>query len=93
MIRKGQACESAPGPVCCTASFLVCLESMSDSFSYRTQLHSIPKLQHCLLTREAKLGGLQSAAGAQRSEALGIQHARGELNILNSLISEAHALK
>src|SRR5271165_6160795 len=28
----------APGPVCCTASFLVCLESLSDSFSYRTHL-------------------------------------------------------
>jgi hypothetical protein len=28
----------APGPVCCTASFLVCLESLSDSFSYRTDL-------------------------------------------------------
>jgi hypothetical protein len=25
---------------------LVCLELKSDSFSYRTQLHSIPKLQH-----------------------------------------------
>src|ERR1700756_1683639 len=40
MIRKGQACWSAmgPGPVCCTASFLLCLESLSDSFSYRTHL-------------------------------------------------------
>ena len=27
---------------------MVCLESKSDSFSYRTQLHSIPKLQHYL---------------------------------------------
>jgi hypothetical protein len=25
---------------------MVCLELKSDSFSYRTQLHSIPKLQH-----------------------------------------------
>jgi hypothetical protein len=26
------------GPVCCTALFLLCLESLSDSFSYRTHL-------------------------------------------------------
>jgi hypothetical protein len=32
--------------VCSTALLLVCLELKSDSFSYRTQLHSIPKLQH-----------------------------------------------
>jgi len=40
MIRKGQACWSAigTGPVCCTASFLVCFESRSNSFSYRTHL-------------------------------------------------------
>jgi hypothetical protein len=46
MIRKGQACWSAtaPGPVCCTDSFLVCLESSSDSFSYRTHLHSNSKV-------------------------------------------------
>jgi DDE domain len=30
--------RQAAGPVCCTASFLVCLESRSDSFSYRTHL-------------------------------------------------------
>jgi hypothetical protein len=34
------------GLVCSTALLLVCLELKSDSFSYRTQLHSIPKLQH-----------------------------------------------
>ena len=52
MIRKGQACEMRRrGSVCSTALFallLVCLELKSDSFSYRTQLHSIPKLQHYL---------------------------------------------
>jgi hypothetical protein len=32
----------APGPVCCTASFLVCLELKSNSYDYRTQLPSIP---------------------------------------------------
>jgi hypothetical protein len=31
------------------ADDLECLELRSDSFSYRTQLHSIPKLQHYLL--------------------------------------------
>jgi transposase-like protein len=45
MIRKGQACGSAPA-VCSIVLLLVCLELKSDSFSYRTQLHSIPKLQH-----------------------------------------------
>jgi hypothetical protein len=34
------------GSVCSTDLLLVCLELKSDSFSYRTQLHSIPKLQH-----------------------------------------------
>jgi hypothetical protein len=34
------------GSVCSIALLLVCLELKSDSFSYRTQLHSIRKLQH-----------------------------------------------
>jgi transposase-like protein len=32
----------APGPVCCTASFLVCLELKSNSYDYRAQMPSIP---------------------------------------------------
>jgi hypothetical protein len=34
------------GSVCSIALLLVCLELKSDSLSYRTQLHSTPKLQH-----------------------------------------------
>ena len=32
--------------VYCTASFSVCLELKPNSYNYRTQLPSIPKLQH-----------------------------------------------
>ena len=32
--------------VCSIALWLVCLQLKSDSFSYRTHLHSLPKLQH-----------------------------------------------
>ena len=39
------------GSVCSIALLLVRLELKSDSFSYRTQLHSIPKLQHYPLIR------------------------------------------
>ena len=48
MIRKGQACWSAVGArsVCSIALLLVCLEWKPDSYGYRTQLPSIPKLQH-----------------------------------------------
>jgi transposase-like protein len=48
MIRKGQACWSAVDPkVGLLHRFmLVCLEWKPDSYDYRTQLPSIPKLQH-----------------------------------------------
>ena len=51
MIRKGQACGSAPearGSVCSIAILLVCLESRSDSLSYRT--HPPLRFQTCNTT-------------------------------------------
>src|SRR5260370_36357468 len=47
--------------VCSTALLLVCLELRSDSFSYRTQLHSIPKLQHYLSTTPSRVRGFLEA--------------------------------
>jgi DDE domain len=47
MIRQRpgvQECDRLRVPVCCTASFLVCLESKSDPFGYRTHLHSNSKV-------------------------------------------------
>jgi hypothetical protein len=35
--------------VCSIALLLVCLEWKPNSYGYRTQLPSFPKLQHCLL--------------------------------------------
>jgi transposase-like protein len=44
MIRKGRRAgvRRAPGPICCTALLLVCLELKPNSYDYRTQLPSIP---------------------------------------------------
>jgi hypothetical protein len=47
MIRKGQACGSAPAARVGLLHrlLLVCLEFNSDSFSYRTQLHTCPSIR------------------------------------------------
>jgi hypothetical protein len=47
--------------VCSIALLLVCLEWKPNSYDYRTQLPSFPKLQHCLFDQVALGASFQGA--------------------------------